>query len=282
MVVGADQATVGANSQQGAAYVFTKSGSAWTKDPDRQAHRVRWRGGRHFGCSVSISGSTVAVGAPDATVGVNGQQGAAYVFTELRLCLKEPDRQAHRVRWRSGRFVRRHRLWQQGFHQRQHGSGRGANAWIGDTAQQGAAYVFGPSVLWVTGVSSTDANETYGLGATIPITVTFNEPVTVTGTPQLALNDGGVASYVSGRVLDADVRLHRCLWTEHERPGLRLDRCTHAQRRQYPGCGGQRGGAEPAEHRQRCFSNPGHHDLHFTRGHEASVRRRGPWQAARR
>ena len=36
----------------------------------------------YFGCSVSISGNTVVVGAPHATVGGNSDQGAAYVFTE--------------------------------------------------------------------------------------------------------------------------------------------------------------------------------------------------------
>ena len=36
----------------------------------------------YFGCSVSISGNTVVVGAHDATVGSNSDQGAAYVFTE--------------------------------------------------------------------------------------------------------------------------------------------------------------------------------------------------------
>ena len=51
-------------------------------DPDRQAHRVRRRGGDYFGDSVSISGNTVVVGAYDATVGGNSGQGAAYVFTE--------------------------------------------------------------------------------------------------------------------------------------------------------------------------------------------------------
>ena len=35
-----------------------------------------------FGYSVSISGNTVVVGAPVATVGDNNSQGAAYVFTE--------------------------------------------------------------------------------------------------------------------------------------------------------------------------------------------------------
>ncbi|MFI5460269.1 MAG: hypothetical protein ACHRXM_33040, partial [Isosphaerales bacterium] len=50
----------------------------------------------------------------------------------------------------------------------------------------------------VTGVSSTTANGTYGVGATIAVTVGFSNPVVVTGTPQLALNSGGVASYSSG------------------------------------------------------------------------------------
>ena len=50
----------------------------------------------------------------------------------------------------------------------------------------------------VTAVSSTQATGTYAAGTTIPITVTFDEPVVVTGTPQLTLNDGGTANYVSG------------------------------------------------------------------------------------
>ena len=195
LVVGADEAMVGANSQQGEAYVFTKSGSAWSQTATLTASDGA--AGDFFGSSVSISGSTVAVTAPYATVGANGQQGAAYVFTNSGSAwsqtakLTASDGEAGDLF--GGIF----------YGNKVSISGNtvvvGAPyAWIGDTAQQGAAYVFGPSVLWVTGVSSPDANETYGLGATIPITLTFNEAVTVTGTPQLALNDGGVASYVSG------------------------------------------------------------------------------------
>ena len=66
---------------QGAAYVFTESGSGWAHDPDRQAHRIRWRGGDDFGYSVAISGNTMVVGAPYARSEQRGQ-GAAYVFTE--------------------------------------------------------------------------------------------------------------------------------------------------------------------------------------------------------
>jgi len=50
----------------------------------------------------------------------------------------------------------------------------------------------------VTSVSSTTANGTYSVGAVIIITVTFSNNVNVTGTPQLALNSGGTASYASG------------------------------------------------------------------------------------
>ncbi len=50
----------------------------------------------------------------------------------------------------------------------------------------------------VTAVSTTTAAGAYGTGTTIPITVTFGETVNVTGTPQLALNDGAVVNYTSG------------------------------------------------------------------------------------
>ena len=50
----------------------------------------------------------------------------------------------------------------------------------------------------VTNVTSTTANGTYGAGTNIGIVETFSEAVTVTGTPRLALNSGGSASYSSG------------------------------------------------------------------------------------
>ena len=40
----------------------------------------------------------------------------------------------------------------------------------------------------MTNVTSSTANGTYGTGAAISIQVAFSEPVTVTGTPQLALD----------------------------------------------------------------------------------------------
>jgi hypothetical protein len=50
----------------------------------------------------------------------------------------------------------------------------------------------------VTSLTSTTANGTYTTGAVINITVNFSHRVTVTGTPQLALNSGGTATYASG------------------------------------------------------------------------------------
>ena len=50
----------------------------------------------------------------------------------------------------------------------------------------------------VTSLTSTVADGTYGTGAVIPVVVSFSKSVIVTGTPQLALNSGGIASYSSG------------------------------------------------------------------------------------
>ena len=84
VVVGAP----GANSVQGAAYVFTKPGLGWISlmgAPLTQAAELTASDGLPgdgFGTSVSISGDTVVVGAPDATINEHVMEGAAYVFTK--------------------------------------------------------------------------------------------------------------------------------------------------------------------------------------------------------
>jgi hypothetical protein len=50
----------------------------------------------------------------------------------------------------------------------------------------------------VNSLSSSPANAYYQAGQTVTILVTFNGAVTVTGTPELALSDGGTATYVGG------------------------------------------------------------------------------------
>ncbi len=78
-LVGASTDIVGANSDQGSAYVFTRSGTTWTQ----QAKLTASDGAAfdRFGISVALSGDTALVGAYLDDVGVNGNQGSAYVFT---------------------------------------------------------------------------------------------------------------------------------------------------------------------------------------------------------
>jgi hypothetical protein len=74
---------------------------------------------------------------------------------------------------------------------------RGQSRAAGGTADIGAF----ESLTVITDVSSSTANGPYGVGAVIFIDVTFNAPVTVTGTPQLTLETGAtaaVAAYTAG------------------------------------------------------------------------------------
>ncbi|HEX5500442.1 MAG TPA: FG-GAP repeat protein, partial [Thermomicrobiales bacterium] len=77
--VGADNATVDGNTEQGAVYVFTKTDGTWTQTQkltasDGAANDV-------FGYSIALDGDTAIIGASNATVGGNSGEGAAYVFT---------------------------------------------------------------------------------------------------------------------------------------------------------------------------------------------------------
>lgn len=78
-LIGAKNATVGGNLEQGAAYVFVNEAGVWTE----QAKLVADDGAikDFFGGDVlGISGDTAVVGAGGADIGENEDQGAAYVF----------------------------------------------------------------------------------------------------------------------------------------------------------------------------------------------------------
>jgi hypothetical protein len=63
------------------------------------------------------------------------------------------------------------------------------------------ALVIDAVVPTVTGVTTSTPDGAYTVGQVIPITITFSEAVTVTGTPQLTLATGGAGKaidYVSG------------------------------------------------------------------------------------
>jgi len=77
-LVGALRANVGGNSNQGAAYVFTRSGANWSQQWKLVA--ADGAASDQFGISVALDGETALVGAVTANVGGDFNQGAAYVF----------------------------------------------------------------------------------------------------------------------------------------------------------------------------------------------------------
>ena len=78
-VVGVPYDNIGAKADQGSAYVFTRSGTAWTHQTTLTASDGA--AGDVFGYSVAISGDTIVVGAVTDTVGTTSKQGSVYVFT---------------------------------------------------------------------------------------------------------------------------------------------------------------------------------------------------------
>ena len=64
----------------GGAYVFVESGGAWTQQQELTASDAAVTD--HFGGAVSLSGSTIVIGAYDKTVNSQAFNGAAYMFTE--------------------------------------------------------------------------------------------------------------------------------------------------------------------------------------------------------
>jgi hypothetical protein len=78
IVVGAKNDKVGANSNQGSAYVFTRTVTTWTQE----AKLVPSDGASddEFGVSVAISANTVVVGSHLDDVGADTNQGSAYVY----------------------------------------------------------------------------------------------------------------------------------------------------------------------------------------------------------
>ena len=78
-LVGAYQDDVGANTDQGSAYVFTRSGTTWS--PQQQLTGSDGAAYDSFGYSVALAGDTALVGAFFDDVDGKTDQGSAYVFT---------------------------------------------------------------------------------------------------------------------------------------------------------------------------------------------------------
>ncbi len=80
-VVGVPWDDVGANANQGSAYVFVRTGLKWTQAA--QLFAFDGKAGDQFGASVAISGDTIVIGASGTTVNGKPNQGAAYFFVRL-------------------------------------------------------------------------------------------------------------------------------------------------------------------------------------------------------
>ena len=82
-VLGAPEAPVGSNNQEGAAYVYVKPASGW-KNMTQVAELTPSDGGPavHFGSSVAIDGEVIVVGEPWAKIGSHNSQGALYVYVK--------------------------------------------------------------------------------------------------------------------------------------------------------------------------------------------------------
>jgi len=82
VVVGAHLDDVGANVDQGSAYVFVKPAGGWSGPLTEQAHLIASDGaaGDSFGLHLAIDGDTIVVGARHDDNGTRTDQGSAYVF----------------------------------------------------------------------------------------------------------------------------------------------------------------------------------------------------------
>jgi FG-GAP repeat/LytTr DNA-binding domain len=89
-IVGAPNDNVGASSNQGSAYIFIRSGTAWTQQANFTG--ISALANDNFGRSVSIDGDYAAIGAPGDDVGANTNQGTAYVFIRSGVSWTEEDK----------------------------------------------------------------------------------------------------------------------------------------------------------------------------------------------
>jgi hypothetical protein len=83
VVAGAPAATIGADKQQGAAYVFVEAASGWASMT--QTAKLTASNGVSYGqlgYSVGIDGNTMVAGAPSPISSRSASPGAAYVFVE--------------------------------------------------------------------------------------------------------------------------------------------------------------------------------------------------------
>ena len=79
-LIGADASTVGSNTYQGKAYLFTESGGNWSQSDTFIASDGAVDD--YFGAALAWDGATALISTPHPTIGGNTWQGAAYFYEQ--------------------------------------------------------------------------------------------------------------------------------------------------------------------------------------------------------
>jgi hypothetical protein len=79
-LIGADASTVGGNTYQGKAYLFTESGGNWSQSDTFIASDGAVDD--YFGAALAWDGATALISTPHPTIGGNTWQGAAYFYEQ--------------------------------------------------------------------------------------------------------------------------------------------------------------------------------------------------------
>ena len=148
LIVGAPTSTA-QFSNQGAAYVFARTGTSWAQQQKLTASDALASAG--FGYAVSMIGNTVVIGAWTMNIGANNLQGAAYIFRDNGVSWTQQTRVTAADGAASDRF----------------GSSVGlTDSWvvigaveddIGANGNQGSAYVFNRCEIGARGESAAGA-----------------------------------------------------------------------------------------------------------------------------
>ncbi len=88
IIVGASGDDIGSNTDQGSAYIFTRSGTSWTQQQQLTANDGT--SDDLFGYSVAVSGSNFIAGAYGDDIGLKPDQGSAYIFASLSTAPRKP------------------------------------------------------------------------------------------------------------------------------------------------------------------------------------------------
>jgi FG-GAP repeat len=196
IVVGAVGHKVGSNAQQGAAYVFTKSGSDWTS-MTQTAELTSTTGGVHdqFGTSLAISGNTIVVTAPLHTDGTFTDAGLGYVF----------------VKPTNGPWV--NAVQNRKLEMSDPATGDGLGSSFG-AAIEGNTIVLGASHIYMTGAGATPGAAYVftmpagGWGASGTHTTTLTETAKLTATGVVAGDYFGGSVAISGNVIAVGAIYH--------------------------------------------------------------------------